>query len=148
MDFFKKNAGSKIEVRNQHSQKHLTGECIVIGKGNKERTVYLTDVAMLHLQTYLNSRTDNSIALFAGKGTPRLTKGGIETLLKRIGRAAGVENVHPHRFRRTLATNLLDRGMNIQDVAMILGHADLKTTQIYCYITQTNVKSAYRKYAA
>ena len=125
-----------------------TGECIVIGKGNKERTVYLTDVAMLHLQTYLNSRTDNSIALFAGKGTPRLTKGGIETLLKRIGRAAGVENVHPHRFRRTLATNLLDRGMNIQDVAMILGHADLKTTQIYCYITQTNVKSAYRKYAA
>ena len=79
-----------------------TGECIVIGKGNKERTVYLTDVAMLHLQTYLNSRTDNSIALFAGKGTPRLTKGGIETLLKRIGRAAGVENVHPHRFRRTL----------------------------------------------
>lgn len=125
-----------------------TGECIVIGKGNKERTVYLTDVAMLHLQTYLNSRTDNSIALFAGKGTPRLTKGGIETLLKRIGRVAGVENVHPHRFRRTLATNLLDRGMNIQDVAMILGHADLKTTQIYCYITQTNVKSAYRKYAA
>ena len=120
----------------------------VLGKGNKERTVYLTDVAMLHLQTYLNSRTDNSIALFAGKGTPRLTKGGIETLLKRIGRVAGVENVHPHRFRRTLATNLLDRGMNIQDVAMILGHADLKTTQIYCYITQTNVKSAYRKYAA
>lgn len=125
-----------------------TGECIVIGKGNKERTVYLTDVAMLHLQTYLNSRTDDNIALFAGKGTSRLTKGGIETLLKRIGKAAGVENVHPHRFRRTLATNLLDRGMNIQDVAMILGHADLKTTQIYCYITQTNVKSAYRKYAA
>ena len=125
-----------------------TGECIVIGKGNKERTVYLTDVAMLHLQTYLNGRTDNSIALFAGKGTKRLTKGGIETLLKRIGRAAGVENVHPHRFRRTLATNLLDRGMNIQDVAMILGHADLKTTQIYCYISQNNVKSAYRKYAA
>ena len=125
-----------------------TGECIVIGKGNKERTVYLTDVAMLHLQTYLNSRKDNSIALFAGKGTSRLTKGGIENLLKRIGRAAGVENVHPHRFRRTLATNLLDRGMNIQDVAMILGHADLKTTQIYCYISQSNVKNAYRKYAS
>lgn len=125
-----------------------TGECIVIGKGNKERTVYLTDVAMLHLQTYLNSRKDNSIALFAGKGTSRLTKGGIETLLKRIGKVAGVKNVHPHRFRRTLATNLLDRGMNIQDVAMILGHADLKTTQIYCYISQNNVKNAYRKYAS
>lgn len=89
-----------------------TGECIVIGKGNKERTVYLTDVAMLHLQTYLNSRTDNSIALFAGKGTPRLTKGGIETLLKRIGRAAGVENVHPHRFRRTLATEKRQKKLN------------------------------------
>ena len=77
-----------------------------------------------------------------------MTKNGIESLLHKIGEKAGVENVHPHRFRRTLATNLLDRGMNIQDVAMILGHADLKTTQIYCYISQNNVKNAYRKYCA
>jgi len=125
-----------------------TGECVVIGKGNKERTVYLTDVALLHLRIYLDSRNDNSIALFTGKGSNRLTKSGIENLLKRIGKTAGVTNVHPHRFRRTLATNLLDRGMNIQDVAMILGHADLKTTQIYCFISQCNVKNAYRKYAA
>ena len=124
-----------------------TGECIVLGKGNKERTVYLTDVALLHLQTYLDSRSDTSVALFAGRGTGRMTKAGIEAALKRIGTAAGVENVHPHRFRRTLATNLLDRGMDIQDVARILGHADLKTTQIYCYINQNNVKNAYRKYA-
>ena len=121
--------------------------CIVLGKGNKERTVYLTDVALLHLQTYLDSRSDTSTALFAGRGTDRMTKAGIEAALKRIGTAAGVENVHPHRFRRTLATNLLDRGMDIQDVARILGHADLKTTQIYCYINQNNVKNAYRKYA-
>lgn len=110
--------------------------------------VYLTDIALLYLKRYLEKRKDSSVALFAGKGTPRLTKGGIETLLKRIGNVAGVENVHPHRFRRTLATNLLDRGMSIQDVAVILGHADLKTTQIYCFINQSNVKNAYRKYAA
>lgn len=123
-------------------------ECVVLGKGNKERTVYLSDVAAMHLQEYLDSRKDGSDALFVGKGNGRIGKNGIEALLKRIGKAAGVENVHPHRYRRTLATNLLDRGMNIQDVAAILGHADLKTTQIYCYISQANVQAAYRKYAA
>lgn len=122
-------------------------ECMVIGKGNKERVVYLTDVAAMHLREYLQSRTDMSEALFIGRGGKRLGKNGIEALLKRIGISAGVDNVHPHRYRRTLATNLLDRGMNIQDVAAILGHADLKTTQIYCYISQQNVQSAYRKYA-
>lgn len=123
-------------------------ECRVLGKGNKERIVYLSPVAAMHLQEYLRSRRDFSEALFAGKGSDRIGKNGIEALLKRIGKAAGVENVHPHRYRRTLATNLLDRGMNIQDVAAILGHADLKTTQVYCYISQVNVQAAYRKYAA
>lgn len=122
-------------------------ECIVLGKGNKERKVYLTEVAAMHLQEYLNSREDSCEALFVGRGK-RLGKNGIETIIKGLGKMAGVENAHPHRYRRTLATNLLDRGMNIQDVAAILGHADLKTTQIYCYISQTNVKTAYRKYAA
>ncbi len=122
-------------------------ECVVLGKGNKERKVYLTEVAAMHLQEYLNTRTDSCEALFAGRGK-RLGKNGIEVVVKNLGKRAGVENVHPHRYRRTLATNLLDRGMNIQDVAAILGHADLKTTQIYCYISQANVKSAYRKYAA
>ena len=122
-------------------------ECVVLGKGNKERRVYLTEVAAMHLQEYLNTRTDSCEALFAGRGK-RLGKNGIEAIVKNLGKRAGVENVHPHRYRRTLATNLLDRGMNIQDVAAILGHADLKTTQIYCYISQTNVKTAYRKYAA
>lgn len=122
-------------------------ECIVLGKGNKERKMYLTEVAAMHLQEYLNNREDSCEALFVGRGK-RLGKNGIETIIKGLGKMAGVENAHPHRYRRTLATNLLDRGMNIQDVAAILGHADLKTTQIYCYISQANVKTAYRKYAA
>lgn len=120
-------------------------ECVVLGKGNKERKVYLTEVAAMHLQEYLGSRKDTSEALFAGKGK-RLGKNGIEAIIKKLGEKAGVEKAHPHRYRRTLATNLLDRGMNIQDVAAILGHADLKTTQIYCYISQANVKAAYCKY--
>jgi site-specific recombinase XerD len=123
-------------------------ECVVLGKGNKERKVYLTDVAMMHLKEYILTRKDEEEALFIGRHGKRLGKNGIEAILKRIGKSAGVENVHPHRYRRTLATNLLDRGMNIQDVATILGHADLKTTQIYCYISQVNVKNAYKKYAA
>lgn len=128
----------------------LTRDAVVLGKGNKERTVYLTPVALMHLTDYLNSRKDNNPALFASLKLPynRLSKAGIETTLKLIGKRAGVANVHPHRYRRTLATNLLDRGANIQDVAAILGHADLKTTQVYCYISQQNVQAAYRKYAA
>jgi len=122
-------------------------ECVVLGKGNKERKVYLTEVAAMHLQEYLKTRRDSSEALFYGKGR-RLKKSGIEAIIKNLGKRAGVENSHPHRFRRTLATNLLDRGMNIQDVAAILGHADLKTTQVYCYISQANVKAAYCKFAA
>ncbi|MCD8156508.1 MAG: tyrosine-type recombinase/integrase, partial [Clostridiales bacterium] len=125
-----------------------TGECHVLGKGNKERIVYLSPVAAMHLEVYLNSRKNRRGALFVGRGNKLLSKNGIEAAVKRIGEAAGVDNVHPHRFRRTLATNLLDRGMNIQDVAVILGHADLKTTLIYCYISLSNVRAAYYKYAA
>lgn len=139
---------SEVSRLNQEDVDFEHLECRVIGKGNKERIVYLTPVAAMHLQEYLIGRNDMSGALFTGKGSERLSKNGIEAVIRRIGAAAGVANVHPHRFRRTLATNLLDRGMNIQDVAAILGHADLKTTQIYCYISQVNVRSAYQKYAA
>ena len=125
-----------------------TMQCTVLGKGNKERIVYLTEVAAMYLHEYLSTRKYLSDALFVGKGGKRLSKNGIEVLLNRLGKKANVENVHPHRYRRTLATNLLDHGMNIQDVATILGHADLKTTQIYCYISQKNVRSAYRKFAS
>lgn len=125
-----------------------TMQCTVLGKGNKERLVYLTEVASMYLQEYLSTRKYISDALFIGKGNKRLSKAGIEALLKRLGKKANVENCHPHRYRRTLATNLLDHGMNIQDVATILGHADLKTTQVYCYISQKNVQNAYRKFAS
>ena len=123
-------------------------ECTVLGKGNKERIVYLSSVAAMNLQEYLEHRTDMADALFTGRGGKRLEKNGIEAVLRKLGTIANVNNVHPHRYRRTLATNMLDRGMNIQDVAAILGHADLKTTQVYCYISQKNVKAAYNKYAS
>lgn len=141
---------SEVVRLNRSDINFLTRDAVVLGKGNKERTIYLTPVALMHLQDYLNTRTDNNPALFASLKAPheRLSKAGIETALKLIGKRAGVDNVHPHRYRRTLATNLLDRGANIQDVATILGHADLKTTQIYCYISQQNVQAAYRRYAA
>lgn len=141
---------SEVVRLNRSDINFLSRDAIVLGKGNKERTIYLTPVALMHLTDYLNSRKDNNPCLFASLKAPydRLSKAGIETALKMIGKRAGVENVHPHRYRRTLATNLLDRGANIQDVAAILGHADLKTTQIYCYISQANVQAAYRRYAA
>lgn len=141
---------SEVVKLDRNDINFLSRDAIVLGKGNKERTIYLTPVALMHLSDYLNSRKDSNPALFVSLKAPykRLSKAGIETALKVIGKRAGVENVHPHRYRRTLATNLLDRGANIQDVATILGHADLKTTQVYCYISQQNVQTAYRKYAA
>lgn len=123
-------------------------ELSVIGKGDKERTVYLTEVSIMYLRIYLAERQDSNPALFIGKGQKRLHKNGIESALKRIGTKAGVDNVHPHRFRRTLATSMIDRGATLQDVQIILGHEDIRTTQIYVYTNQRNVKNAHDKYAA
>lgn len=123
-------------------------ELVVYGKGGKERTVYLTQVATMYLQQYVAGRNDNSKALFVGKGSKRIKKNAIEAILKRIGSRAGVENVHPHRFRRTLATELIDRGAALQDVQRILGHEDIRTTQVYVYVQQRNVKNTYERYAA
>lgn len=122
-------------------------ECQVLGKGNKERTVYIDDVTAMLLRRYLKSRRDLMPALFVGKGTERMTPGGVRFMLKRLEEKTGVENVHPHRFRRTLATNLINHGMPIQEVAAILGHDKLDTTMKYVFIEKTNVKNAYRKYA-
>ena len=120
--------------------------CTVLGKGSKERVVYLDDIAVMFLRRYLQSRTDNSAALFVGKGTSRLTPGGARFALKSIAAKAGVENVHPHRFRRTLATNLIDRGMAIQEVATLLGHDKIDTTMTYVHVSQENVQTAYHRY--
>lgn len=119
----------------------------VLGKGNKERVVYLDDVCVMYLERYFQERNDDKEALFLGKGTNRMTPHGVRAMLKRIEARSGVENVHPHRFRRTLATNLINHGMPIQEVAAVLGHDKIDTTMKYVYIDQRNVETAYRKYA-
>lgn len=122
-------------------------QCKVLGKGNKERVVYIDNITRMNMMRYERSRSDTSNALFAGKGSDRMTAGGIRKTLKTLEEKSGVENVHPHRFRRTLATNLINRGMPIQEVARILGHDRLDTTMKYIYINDMSVKAAYQKYA-
>ena len=122
-------------------------ECTVLGKGNKERTVYLDPVAGMMIREYLDSRTDDHAALFIGKGSARLTPHGVRFMLTRLAERANVDHVHPHKFRRTLATNLIRHGMPIQEVAAILGHDKLDTTMQYVVLDKTDVKNAYRKYA-
>ena len=119
----------------------------VTGKGNKQRTVYIDEVTAMRVKAYLKTRTDFSPALFVGKGSDRLTPCGIRYILNEIASRAGVENCHPHRFRRTLATNLIDHGMSVQEVAAVLGHDKLDTTMRYVYVNQRNVETAYRRYA-
>lgn len=126
----------------------ITREVTVLGKGNKERVVFLNDVCVLHLSKYLDSRKDDGRALFVGKAGQRLQNGGVRAMLKRIEAETGVENVHPHRFRRTLATSLIDKGMSIQDVAAILGHANINTTTTYIYVNKENVKANYKRFAS
>lgn len=121
----------------------------VYGKGGKERLVYLDTRAKIHLQRYLGFRRDNNPALFVRPVSPyeRMTKSQIEHVIKQIGDRAGVENCHPHRFRRTLATRLLERGMPIEQVQMILGHEKLDTTLIYAKVNQTSIKLNHSKFA-
>ena len=122
-------------------------ECKVLGKGNKERIVYLNDVTCMLLERYLKERKDDLDALFIGKRLERLSAGGVRSKLKVIAEKAGVENVHPHRFRRTLATNLINHGMTIQEVATILGHEKIDTTMKYIYINNEDVKISYNKFS-
>lgn len=138
---------SEVCALNRNSIDFANAEILVLGKGNKERTVFLDDVAIMLIKRYIDSRTDSDEALFVGKGTHRLHPGGVRFMLKTIAKKAGVENVHPHRFRRTLATNLIDHGMAIQEVASILGHDKLDTTMAYVYLDKNNIKNAYRKFA-
>lgn len=123
----------------------ITREATVTGKGGKERHFYLSEIAIEYLRVYLNYRKDSNPALFTSIRSPhkRLSKEGIEKTVKNIGNAAGVSNVHPHRFRRTLATDLVKKNVPLQDVASILGHADLRTTQVYVCLDQETVKYHY-----
>ena len=123
-------------------------DIIVLGKGNKERVTYLNARAHVHLQRYLASRTDNDPALFVSIKAPhrRLTRNGLEEIVRNIGRHAEVSNVHPHRFRRTSAIDLLNVGMPIEQVQELLGHKSIETTRRYCTVTREAVKHNHKKY--
>ena len=123
------------------------GEVIVFGKGHKERVVYLSDTASKYLQEYLEDRyAQPDEPLFTHQvNHQRMTPRGAQVLLKEVGDKAGVENVHPHRFRRTMATHLLDRGMPIEQIKEVLGHERLDTTMIYCNVNSGKVKASFKE---
>lgn len=123
-------------------------ECIVFGKGDKERIVYFDARAKLHLQEYLDNRTDNNPALFVTLRTPhgRIQIGGIEHRLREMGKQLNISKVHPHKFRRTLATMAIDKGMPIEQLQRLLGHQRIDTTLQYAMVKQSNVKLAHKKY--
>lgn len=125
-------------------------ECVVFGKGNKERPVYFDARTKIHLKNYLNSRTDSNQALFVSLDAPhnRLNISGVEIRLRQLGRRLGVSKVHPHKFRRTVATKAIDKGMPIEQVQSLLGHSQIDTTMHYAMVNQNNVKESHRKYVA
>ena len=125
-------------------------ECIVFGKGNKERVVYFNARAKIHLQQYLKSRKDKNPALFVPLDKPheRLQISGVEVRLRQLGRSLKVPRIHPHKFRRTLATMAIDKGMPVEQVQKLLGHVKIDTTMRYAMVNQTNVKLSHRKYIA
>ena len=123
-------------------------QCVVFGKGNKEREVYFNARTKIHLQKYLEQRTDTNPALFVSLHNPhtRLTISGVEVRLRQLGNHVNLNKVHPHKFRRTLATMAIDKGMPIEQVQKMLGHVKIDTTLHYAMVNQTNVKIAHRKF--
>ena len=123
-------------------------ECVVFGKGSKERPVYFDARTKIHLKNYLDSRIDDEDALFVSLLFPhkRLEISGVEIRLRELGRKLGITKVHPHKFRRTLATRAIDKGMPIEEVKRLLGHAKIDTTMQYAMVNQNNVKISHRKY--
>lgn len=123
-------------------------ECVVLGKGSKERVVYFDARTKLHLQNYLNSRKDENPALFVSLLEPhnRLEIAGVEIMLRKLGRSLEINKVHPHKFRRTLATRAIDKGMPIEQVQKLLGHQKIDTTMEYAIVDQQNVKNSHKKY--
>ena len=123
-------------------------ECVVFGKGDKERIVYFDARTKIHLLNYLESRTDSEPALFVSLREPhqRLKIGGVEVRLRTLGKRLNIPKVHPHKFRRTLATMAIDKGMPIEQLQQLLGHRRIDTTLQYAMVKQSNVKIAHRKY--
>ena len=123
-------------------------ECVVFGKGDKERIVYFDARTKIHLLNYLNSRNDDNPALFVSLQKPynRLQISGVEIRLRQCGKRLGLNKVHPHKFRRTLATMAIDKGMPIEQLQQLLGHKRIDTTLQYAMVKQSNVKISHRKY--
>ncbi len=123
-------------------------ECVVFGKGDSERTVYFDARAKIHIIDYLKSRKDNNPALFVSLHNPsnRLSIAGVESLLKELENSTGISNIHPHKFRRTMATRAIDKGMPIEQLQKLLGHVRIDTTLHYAMVNQENVKNAHRRY--
>ena len=123
-------------------------ECIVFGKGSKARVVYFDARTKIHLQNYLKSRSDNNLALFVSLKSPhnRLQIGGVEARLRQLGKLLGIHKVHPHKFRRTLATMAIDKGMPIEQLQQLLGHKKIDTTLQYAMVKQSNVKISHQRY--
>ena len=123
-------------------------ECVVLGKGNKQRKVYFDARTKIHLQRYLQSRTDDNEALFVSLQRPynRLLISGVEIRLRELGRKLDIHKVHPHKFRRTLATMAIDKGMPIEQVQQLLGHQSVDTTLQYAIVNQANVKLSHKRF--
>lgn len=123
-------------------------ECVVLGKGNRERTVYFDDRAKMHLIAYFTARTDENAAAFLCRNnhSKRLGKDGVEKVIRMVGELAGVEHAHPHKFRRTLATKAIDKGMPIEQVQRLLGHQRIDTTLHYAMVDEVNVKMSHRRF--
>jgi len=137
----------KLDIKDVNFEER---ECVVFGKGDKERRVYFDAKAKLHLQDYLLERTDDNPALFVTLDSPhsRLKISGVEIRLRELGKSIDVGRIHPHKFRRTMATRAIDKGMPIEQVQKILGHSQIDTTMQYAIVNQTNVKTAHRRFIA
>ena len=147
---FLSSTGCRISEMTELNRNQIhfdTLECIVHGKGDKERTVYMSSVAGMYLKEYINSRKDDDEALFLGQRRERLQPGGVRIMLNTLAKRTGVEHVHPHKFRRTLATELSRKGMQIQQISRILGHDKIDTTMKYVILNNDDVRASYRKYA-
>jgi len=123
-------------------------ECVVFGKGGKERKVYFDAKAKLHVQEYIDSRTDSNPALFVTLDSPhdRLKISGVEIRVRQLGRQLSLQRIFPHKFRRSTATRAIDKGMPIEQVQKLLGHSQIDTTMQYAIVSQNNVKSSHQKY--
>jgi len=139
---------SELVTLNKQDVDFVNRECVVFGKGSKERPVYFDARTKIHLQNYLNERKDNNPALFVSLLEPhnRLQISGVEITLRKLGHSLNIQKVHPHKFRRTLATQAIDKGMPIEQVQKLLGHQKIDTTMEYAMVDQQNVKVSHKKF--